>query len=368
MDIYSSKLSKAVDLGIGAYLIVLAILSTVGNILVLVMAARRSRQMKPPELLSVNLALTDLGAAVSMYPLAAAAAWNHGWIGGDVACRYYGFAGFFFGVASMATLTVMAVVRFIVSTNLQSPKDRVTRRNVSFLMASIWVYALLWALFPLLGWGAYGPEPFGLSCTLAWSNLQQLPNGVSFVLAMFSMNLAVPSVTIIACYAGIALRLRSTLKAIDSKHVPSTIKMQRRLILIAMLISCGFLASWTPYGMVSLWSVYRESGSIPPLVSMLPCLFAKTSTVYNPLIYYAFSKTFKAQVQQLCCRACPGASGRHTKGARNTVYLETEYCSPRLPPLQPRGGCADGKAVGGDGGSEGQQETQLNTQLNTERQ
>lgn len=98
----------------------LAILSIVGNLLVLLMAYKRSSQMKPPELLSVNLAATDLGAAVSMYPLSVASSWNHYWLGGDVTCMYYGWMGFFFGVASMATLTVMAVVRFIASTSLQS--------------------------------------------------------------------------------------------------------------------------------------------------------------------------------------------------------------------------------------------------------
>lgn len=79
--------------------------------------------MKPPELLSVNLAVTDLGAAVAMYPLAVASAWNHHWLGGDATCIYYGLVGFFFGTASIMTMTVMAVVRFVVSLSLQSPSE-----------------------------------------------------------------------------------------------------------------------------------------------------------------------------------------------------------------------------------------------------
>ena len=80
--------------------------------------------MKPPELLCVNLAVTDLGAAVTMYPMAVASAWSHRWLGGDVTCIYYGLVGFFFGVASIMNLTVLAVVRFIVSLNLQSPSKK----------------------------------------------------------------------------------------------------------------------------------------------------------------------------------------------------------------------------------------------------
>lgn len=87
------------------------------------MAFKHSSHMKPPELLSVNLAVTDLGAAVAMYPLAVASAWNHHWLGGDATCIYYGLVGFFFGTASIMTMTVMAVVRFVVSLSLQSPSE-----------------------------------------------------------------------------------------------------------------------------------------------------------------------------------------------------------------------------------------------------
>lgn len=102
-----------------------AVLSIIGNLLVIIMAVRKSSKMKPPELLCVNLAVTDLGASVTMYPLAMAAAWSHHWIGGDATCVLYGLAGFFFGVASIMNLTLLAVVRFIVSLNLQSPSKKI---------------------------------------------------------------------------------------------------------------------------------------------------------------------------------------------------------------------------------------------------
>lgn len=107
-----------------------AILSIIGNLLVIIMAVKRSSRMKPPELLCVNLAVTDLGAAVTMYPLAVASAWSHRWLGGDVTCISYGLLGFFFGVASITNLTILAIVRFIVSLNLQSPSKKFRARTV----------------------------------------------------------------------------------------------------------------------------------------------------------------------------------------------------------------------------------------------
>ncbi|XP_071378368.1 opsin 8, group member b [Centroberyx affinis] len=330
MDIYSSKLPPALDIGAGFYLLAIAIFSIVGNLLVLIMAFKRSSNMKPPELLSVNLAVTDLGAAVTMYPLAVASAWNHRWLGGDATCVYYGLVGFFFGVASIMNLTVMAIVRFIVSLNLHSPEEKISWRKVKMLCLWTWMYALLWALFPILGWGRYGPEPFGLSCSLAWGDMKN--EGFSFVISMFSLNLVMPSVIIIFCYFGIAIKLYFTYKNSmnNSNQVPNIVKLHRRLLIIAVLISGGFIGCWSPYGMVSLWSIFRDSSSIPPEVSLLPCMFAKSATVYNPLIYYIFSKTFKREVKQFGW-LCGGSNACHASNSINDngIYMVSDETRSR---------------------------------------
>nr|XP_015207099.1 PREDICTED: opsin-5-like isoform X2 [Lepisosteus oculatus] len=228
---YLSKMSPAVDYGAGAFLLLIAVLSAVGNLSVLITAFKRSSHLKAPELLSVNLAVTDLGMAITMYPLAIASAWNHAWLGGDTSCIYYGLMGFLFGVTSMMTLAVMAVVRFVVSTSLQSPREKISRRKIHVLIIFTWLYSLLWAVFPLLGWGKYGPEPFGISCTIAWAEFKE--NGSSFLICIFTLCTIIPAVTIIACYFGIAWKLHVAYKTIkNSNHIPNAMKVERRLALL----------------------------------------------------------------------------------------------------------------------------------------
>jgi len=94
-----------------------AILTVLGNVAVLVSSGRRPTLLKGPELLAVNLALADLGMALSMYPLSIAAAFNHGWIGGDRTCLYYGMMGMVFSVASIMTLAALGTVRYLVTGN-----------------------------------------------------------------------------------------------------------------------------------------------------------------------------------------------------------------------------------------------------------
>ncbi|KAM8831651.1 uncharacterized protein AB9W97_003161 [Spinachia spinachia] len=318
MDIYASTLSPAVDIGAGCYLLLVAVFSIAGNLLVLVMAVKRWSRMKPPELLSVNLAVTDLGAAVTMYPLAVASAWRHRWLGGDAACVYYAVAGFFFGLASIMSLTGLAIVRFVVSLNLQSTNEKIGWRKVKLLCAWTWLYALVWAVFPFLGWGRYGPEPSGLSCSLAWGQMKH--EGFSFVVSMFSLNLVLPCVVIAGCYFGIAIKLYRK-SSNSSNRLHNVVRRHRRLMAIAVLISLGFVVCWSPYAIVSLWSIFRDSGSIPPEVSLLPCMFAKSSTVYNPLIYYIFSQSFRREVKQLWRRLgsalCSVSNGVDDAGVSN---------------------------------------------------
>ena len=100
------------------------------------------------------------------------------------------------------------------------------------MCSGIWLYSVIWAMFPVLGWGRYGPEPFGISCSLAWGKMKN--EGFSFIVAMFSFNLAVPAVVIICCYFGIAINLFFTHKNTvnNGNRIPAVVKLQRRLLTV----------------------------------------------------------------------------------------------------------------------------------------
>lgn len=77
---------------------------------------------------------------------------------------------------------------------------------------------------------------------------------------------------------------------------------------MAVMISSGFLIAWTPYVAVSFWSMFhsQEQGHMTPFVTLLPCLFAKSSTVYNPFIYFIFQRASRHKLTRLqrlmfCC-------------------------------------------------------------------
>ncbi|KAK1171757.1 opsin-5-like isoform X1 [Acipenser oxyrinchus oxyrinchus] len=304
MDVkYVSKLSSAVDYGTGIFLLVIAAFTILGNSAVLITAARRLSKLKPPEYLTVNLAVTDIGMALSMYPLSIASAFNHAWVGGDSSCIYYGTMGFLFSLASIVTLTVMAVVRCFLTRTSRCTGNKFDKRTIFIFIFCIWLYATIWALLPLMGWGHYGPEPFGLSCSVDWAGYHNSLNGSSFIVCMFVLCTLLPCLTITVSYSGIVWKLHKAYRAIqNSETINHSRNMENKYTLMAVLISGGFIVWWTPYVTVSFWTIFNSSNQITPTVSLLPCLFAKSSTAYNPFIYYIFSKSFRREIKKLRCR------------------------------------------------------------------
>uniref|UniRef100_A0A665VKZ2 Opsin-5-like n=1 Tax=Echeneis naucrates TaxID=173247 RepID=A0A665VKZ2_ECHNA len=276
----------------------------------LISAARRISLLKAPELLTVNLAITDIGMALSMYPLSIASAFNHAWVGGDISCLYYGLMGMIFSITSIMTLAVMGLVRYLVTGKLQSLKRvgiKFHRRTVSIVISGIWLYAGLWALFPLLGWGSYGPEPFGLACSVDWTGYGKSLNHSTFIMTLSILCTFLPCLVIVFTYFGIAWKLHRAYQSIHSNDFQYG-NIEKKITLMAVSISIGFLIAWIPYVVVSFWSMFHseDQGLMNPFITLLPCLFAKSSTVYNPFIYLIFRRSSWHELLRLqrlvfCC-------------------------------------------------------------------
>lgn len=92
-------------------------------------------------------------------------------------------------------------------------------------------------------------------------------------------------------------RRRCALSAIMSGQLRVNILLQERESkLIKKVAWCVglFSLSWFPYAIVVLVAqFYPENNFISPLVSTLPSVCAKTSVIFNPLLYTLISPEFK---------------------------------------------------------------------------
>ena len=82
----------------------------------------------------------------------------------------------------------------------------------------------------------------------------------------------------------------------------------------------GFLVSWMPYAVVSMWTAYGDPTMLPTRLTVLAVLLAKTSTVINPTIYFMMSRKFRPMLTEAL-----GGKGR--SGQQNKI----EYDIPHTP-------------------------------------
>lgn len=84
-------------------------------------------------------------------------------------------------------------------------------------------------------------------------------------------------------------------------------------------ISLGFVIAWAPYTVVSLLFIFNEGNHyMAPGGFVFPALFAKSSHIYNPFIYFYFNKTFQKEFHHLFCNLWH-KRGENRVGIRFTV-------------------------------------------------
>lgn len=96
---------------------------------------------------------------------------------------------------------------------------RFQRRTISIVISGIWLYSCLWAVFPLLGWGSYGPEPFGLACSIDWTGYGESLNHSTFIMALSVLCTFLPCLVILFSYFGIAWKLHRAYQSIQSNDI-----------------------------------------------------------------------------------------------------------------------------------------------------
>ncbi|KAM6964938.1 opsin-5 [Aplochiton taeniatus] len=313
-DPFASKLSSEADIVAAFYILIIGIMSATGNGYVIYMTIKRKTKLKPPELMTVNLAIFDFGISVTGKPFFVVSSFSHRWLFGWEGCRFYGWAGFFFGCGSLITMTVVSLDRYLKICHLRYG-TWLKRQHAFVCLVMVWFYAAFWATMPLVGWGNYAPEPFGTSCTLDWWLAQASLSGQTFVVAMLFFCLILPTAAMVFSYVMIISKVKSSAKEIshfDTRNKNSH-SLEMKLTKVAMLICAGFLIAWIPYAVVSVVSAFGEPDSVPIAVSVIPTLLAKSSAMYNPIIYQVIN--LKNSCKKTACFQAL-AKRRHFKKSR----------------------------------------------------
>ncbi|XP_064887877.1 opsin-5 isoform X4 [Columba livia] len=364
-SVFVSTLSEREDLIFGTLYLIFGIMSLSGNSLLLLVAYRKRSVLKPAEFFIVNLAISDLSMTVTLFPLATSSFFAHRWLFTQAVCTLYAFCGVLFGLCSLASLTVLSAVCCL-KVCYPAYGNKFSPCHAAVLLLCVWAYALVFATAPLAEWGSYGPEPYGTACCISWETSSR--EATLYILALFIFCYLLPCLLILASYSLILWTVRVSGRAVRQHGSPrrAARSVHGLVVKLSIAVCLGFLAAWTPYAIVALWAVLGDTSQVPALAFVLSAVFAKSSTLYNPLVYLLFKPNFQkflskdmvlAQaVRTLLCCACPRAAlqplppagGSDRPGACRTCNdafecfssypkcysaAQVPGCSPRRAPL-----------------------------------
>jgi hypothetical protein len=101
------------------------------------------------------------------------------------------------------------------------------------VISLIWLYSGLWAVFPLFGWGGYGPEPFGVACSVDWASYQDSLNHSTFIMSLSIFCTFIPCLVILFSYSGIAWKLHKAYQSIQNGNFNYG-HIERKVTLVSM--------------------------------------------------------------------------------------------------------------------------------------
>ncbi|XP_042625321.1 opsin-3-like isoform X1 [Cyprinus carpio] len=310
--IFADETFKLLTFTIGS----IGVLGFCNNIIVIILYYRFKRLRTPTNLLIVNISVSDLLVSVTGVNFTFVSCVKRRWIFNSATCVWDGFSNSLFGIVSIMTLSGLAYERYIRVVHAKVIDFPWAWRAITH----IWLYSLAWTGAPLLGWNRYTLEVHQLGCSLDWASKD--PNDASFILFFLLGCFFVPVGVMAYCYGNILYTVKM-LRSIQDLQTVQTIKILRYekkvAVMFLMMISC-FLVCWTPYAVVSMLEAFGWKSFVSPTFAIIPSLFAKSSTAYNPVIYAFMSRKFRrCMLQMLCSRL---ASVQHSIKDRPLARIE----------------------------------------------
>lgn len=109
-----------------------------------------------------------------------------------------------------------------------------------------------------------------------------------------------------------------------------------------MAVCIGFLGAWSPYAVVAMWAAFGDATAVPPVAFAAAAIFAKSSTIYNPIVYLLCKPNFRkclyrdtSTFRQRICRGSPRLEQADPFGSTSQRNNKDMSISTRLSNGQP---------------------------------
>ncbi|GCC22314.1 vertebrate ancient long opsin a [Chiloscyllium punctatum] len=322
---------------LATFMFFVTFLSLSENFLVLLVTYRYKQLRQPLNYIILNLSVADFLASLVGGTLSFLTNLYGYFFLGAWACVLEGFAVTFFGIVALWSLAVLAFERYFVICRPLG-NIRLQGKHAALGIVFIWVFSFIWTFPPIIGWSSYTLSPIGTTCEPNWYSGELKDH--SYIIALFTTCFIMPLLLIFVSYGKLMTRLRKVANTQGRLGVARKPEKQVTRMVIVMIVA--FLFCWSPYSVFSIMVTICPTIEFDPRIAAIPAFFAKTATVYNPIIYVFMNGQFRKCLLQMFSLSEPeiNPAAEHAMQAGNNNEREmstiatrmTSYCNTATKP------------------------------------
>ncbi|XP_063101603.1 medium-wave-sensitive opsin 1 isoform X1 [Cavia porcellus] len=287
-----------------AWMTIVVIASIFTNGLVLVATMRFKKLRHPLNWILVNLAVADLAETVIASTISVVNQVYGYFVLGHPLCVVEGYTVSLCGkvgwaaprITGLWSLAIISWERWLV---VCKPFGNV-RFDAKLAIVGIvfsWVWSAVWTAPPIFGWSRYWPYGLKTSCGPDVFSGTSYPGVQSYMMVLMVTCCITPLSIIVLCYLHVWLAIRAVAK--QQKESESTQKAEKEVTRMVVVMVLAYCLCWGPYAFFACFATANPGYSFHPLVAALPAYFAKSATIYNPIIYVFMNRQFRNCILQL---------------------------------------------------------------------
>lgn len=322
------------------------IVGTVANGIICNCIVKKRRDLLVTNTFIFNLAATDFFLCILCLPFALVSCITRTWVFGRIVCIASGFILSLLCIASILTLALVAIDRYLAILHPLKYCTLITRRTSFAMVAYVWLQAVICALLPAIGWGkGYVYIEEESICRPEFSSPAH-DNG--FTVFLFTTCFVVPFSIITFTYVSILWTARKQFRQVHQVNIPSIINVQppdaqrepsricgssiavveditsatnttrlrvkkirprqkARGFKMLLIIVVVFLICWSPHFILIFYTSLRNH-RLPIAVRALTTWLTFLNSSCNPFLYGFLNGKFRSSLKKflgqklLCCK------------------------------------------------------------------
>ncbi|XP_068759578.1 beta-1 adrenergic receptor-like [Montipora capricornis] len=284
-------------------LIVLNLLSLMGNTLVCISIYRNTRLRTTTNLYITALAISDLLSAVFVMPLSIGVLVSGRWIFGEVGCSFHSFFAVFTAFVSPLTMGLTALNRYVRMCRPGREYHKFfSRKKTLALLASVWVFVACYNGLPVIA-GVQKSIFVPGYATCSVGHLSETGSLIHYgiVIPLFIIT---PLTITVFSYVKVAKKIQQHKMETSSLRQTSTIVSAReiRISKSIFFVVFAFMICWIPFWIIVLVMRLRLVPKMPRNVLLLSSFLLYISNTINPFLYAGMNPSFRREFRKIVCK------------------------------------------------------------------